>query len=177
MLMVLDHLLVVVAPHSIVRLTLTRLSLPLFMFVAGSIVVRKGNVSRRRWFQTAALGVGMTLVLPRLWPEFPSPDVLLVIAIALAPFVVVQARPFTPHSVWWVVGGLVQALYLPIGWSGYEPGLVLAWFSLGVIIGRGEDLPELGYRLPWVLSFIGRRPLSIYCVHLLVLGGLVWWLS
>ncbi len=66
--------------------------------------------------------------------------------------------------------GLISALYVPVGWHGYEPGLVLAWFCLG-LLARLEWF-ALGDRLPVQLERVGRRPLIWYVGHLVVLTGI-----
>lgn len=173
LLMALDHALVLVAPDSIVRYSLTRLSLPLFMLCTAHVCHRYGT-SNRRLLQIGCAGVAVGVGLSIVWPEFPAqPDVTLLIAasVVVAQFTVPR---FGPYPV--LVVALVQALYLPIGWHGYEPGLVLAWLLVGVLaIAHSPTLiARLGGGLPDWLALLGRHPLAFYVGHLAVLGGVAW---
>jgi uncharacterized membrane protein len=172
MLMVLDHALVVWAPESIVRYTLTRLSLPLFMLCTAAVCERYGT-SNRRLGQIALAGVLVSVGLNAAWPAFPAqPDVTLLIVAAI---LVAQATVprFGAYPV--VVCGLIQALYVPVGWHGYEPGLVLAWLLIGSLaLARSPELvARLGGGLPDWLGGLGRHPLSVYVGHLAILATIV----
>lgn len=79
LLMVADHVLVAVDPSSLARFTITRLSLPLFCLVAGSLAVR---ARRRRLLPVAVAGV---VVLPLEWAAgLGVPGPLLLVALAVA---------------------------------------------------------------------------------------------
>lgn len=169
-LMVLDHVLIQVDADSTVRggapWSVTRASLPLFMLVSAAVWRRSGRV---RWRLLAVAGVEAFLYGAL---DMPLPGIVVLI------FVVVtgldSALSADLHPVGWyalaVLGG-VQALYVRVGWAGYEPGLLLLWFSLGrlVVPSIGYDIARIPPRPARLLMWIGRWPLSWYVGHLVVI--------
>lgn len=164
-LMVLDHVLLIVVGGGlalVLRLSVTRLSLPLFCVVAGALVV-----DRPRWRRLGAVVLAGYVAMVIGYPlGIGQPDVLVVLAVALAvaPLVV---------RVGWALPGLcwclLQATTWPFPWRGYQPGVVLGLVLVGHLAGR-ERLGRIGDRLPEVFERVGRRPLAWYLGHLLVLG-------
>ena len=75
LLMVLDHVLVQVAPGHLLRLTLTRLSLPLFLICAAH--VWRGGMSSRRVRQLGFAVVAETVLLGALEMAEPGPVALI----------------------------------------------------------------------------------------------------
>ncbi len=168
-LMVLDHALVVGAPHSLLRLTVTRLSLPLFMIVSG-LLIRLGG--QYRWLRTLELAAaaGMCAVILTLcWPTFGTPEILAVYLLVAVPCRrLIQRAPLAG-----AVLGYVQAWYWPLHWSGYQPGLVLLFLCVGSLCVRDVgELGQWGARCPAWLEPIGRRPLAWYVGHLCVLAAI-----
>lgn len=164
LLMVLDHALVLVDSDNVLRVTATRWSLPLF--VGCSAWAFRG---RLRWPRVRVLLV--LVVVEQLLNGYlglgrPGPVVLI--------FGLLYLR----SQAWWkgwepvvAAGGLLQALYLPMGWSGYEPGLVVLWGFVGVAVV--EALRGPAERLPGWLARVGRRPALWYGAHLAVLSVVV----
>lgn len=173
LLMVLDHLLIQLDADSFLRvgspLSITRLSLPLFMLAASA--VWRPDPLRLRWklFVTAFVEAFLCALLGMPWP-----------GIVLLLFVMFRLLDVVSHSfdfdldAWAypvAVLGLVQALYVPVSWNGYQPGLVVAWFMLGRL---AWFYGSLSWFPRWrVLTAVGRHPLLWYIGHLLALVGLV----
>lgn len=156
-LMVLDHTLVAAGVGSGPgRLTITRAALPLFLLTAGSLSV--GRPSVRRAGQIGAAAVAATAL--GLVVGIGQPDILWLILGALA---------LMPVGPWLAAGAAIQATTWPMGWSGYEPGVVLVLVVLGQHYGA-RPLDQLGRRLPEYLEAVGRRPLAWYLGHLAVLA-------
>lgn len=166
LLMVLDHVLYQAAPGHVLRLTVTRVALPIFCLVAGALW-RPGW--RPRYLELGAAWL-VAEVLARLL-GMPTPDVLLPIAVGFALLHLAQRSP-------WLV--LVVLLVLDHsrlgaipGWTGYSPWYVAALLVVGhlaraEIYAAAERLPDVAW-----LSSIGRRPLGWYVGHLLVLAVVV----
>lgn len=163
-LMVLDHLLVQVAPTSVVRVTVTRLSLPLFMFAAAAVWRRRPGA--RRLVQLGAAAVCEALLFVPLGMRQPGIVAVFLGLTVAGVFTAAGARPLL-----WGTLGLVQALYVPVPWDGYQPGLLVAWWCLGRL-GAQEARP-IGERVS-LLAPIGRRPLLWYVGHLVVIAGAVY---
>lgn len=164
-LMVLDHVLVQIDPSNPLRYTLTRLSLPLFM--AASAAVWTPDIRTRRLVLLASAATVELVASSYL--GMPFPGIMLVYLVAVVPLSLWHEAS---SSAYWVAAlGLIQALYLPVGWLGYEPGLVLAWWGLGRL--GSYQLDRLGSRLPRCLASVGRWPAQLYAFHLLVLVALV----
>lgn len=164
-LMVLDHVLVQADPDSFLRYSLTRLSLPAFMFAA-AVVWRP--LSWRRFASLTVAAVVEVLVSP---PGMPVPGIVAVILLVLLFIELLRWASPRILELPGVLGvlGLLGALYQPWsgdidGWTGYEPGLVLAWWALGRL--AAHELEPLAVRSPRWLRAIGRRPLWWYVGHL-----------
>lgn len=163
-LMVLDHALVITAPGHVLRYTVTRFALPLFLAMAATVY--RGAIRRRRWLELGAVASTEVLVRPVLDLGLPGPVGQFLLVYALAP--AIARRPYLLAMV-----GLIQALYLPLPhdlWSGYQPGLLVAWFGLAIL--GAHQLEPIGRRLPGWLAGLGRYPLHAYAVHLAAL--VVW---
>ena len=166
-LMVLDHVLVVIDPDHWLRLGLTRWSLPLFALLLG-LLFRPGL--RRRHLHLLAAAIPATLAGGAV--GIGQPDVLVVILAAL----LLHQLPMHP----WVLtaAGWIVATNLPIGWGGYEVGDVVLLIGLGRLVALSgawlvvEDVIATDGRLGRGLVAIGRRPLTWYVGHLVVLAVL-----
>lgn len=161
-LMVLDHVLVQVDSDSLVRSTVTRFALPLFMFAAAAVWHEFPRVGR-----LFVVAVVEAFLYPYLGMGTPGIVTVYVGLLGVLDVVGVWIDLRRPYLLG--VVGLVQALYVPIGWSGYEPGLVLAWWCLA----RCYLASEPTIRLPaWLgpLGVVGRHPLVWYVGHLLVIA-------
>lgn len=163
-LMILDHWLVQTDPSSGLRYTVTRLSLPLFIGCAA--VVFRGQLTRHRML---ILSAGITCETALNGPlHLGGPGPVTLITAGLLTFSVPWVRA-NAHLVGSL--GLLQALYLPLGWSGYQPGLILAWFALAT--STVHELEPAARRLPGWLGGIGRHPMVWYCGHLVALALIV----
>lgn len=165
LLMVLDHVLVQVAAGHPLRFTVTRLSLPLFAFCFAYLGGR--SRSRTRLLILGGLVVVETVLNGPLSLGVPGPVALLVLAEALhVAWPALRERPVLVAG-----AGLLQALYLPVEWSGYQPGLVVCWYALGTV--AAIELVSIGSRIPRWVAAVGRRPSLWYAGHLAVLYLLV----
>jgi len=160
-LMILDHVLVQVAPSHPLRYTATRLALPLFMACSAQVV---RGFTRRRWAQLLAAIAAEAVLMPLT--GLASPGILAVYLLATVLLM------YTPGGHVAVVGvlGLLQAIYLSTGWEGYQPGLVVAYLAFGAFAALTGELQRLGSWLPVWLGSLGRRPLVWYIGHLLPLA-------
>lgn len=167
LLMVLDHVLHVVDPDSVLRtgspVAVTRLSLPLFMLAAAAVW---RPLTWRRYGRLTLVGMVESVLYVVLGMGGPG-IVALVVGVLLLVDVV---------GVSWLVGvlGLVQARYASIGWfEGYQPGMVLLWFVLGRLAWQAGAV-SCPWWLRWpVLAWVGRHPIWWYVGHLLVLVAVV----
>lgn len=160
-LMVLDHVLFQVDPDNILRFTLTRTALPLFMATAA--MVWRGRPSNRRLAQlglAALIEVPLTIGLGMPMPGILTVFVLLVVMLWQVP--IIQQKPGIFAAL-----GLIQTIYIPDPLPGYDLGLVLAWWCLGALAAK--ELEPLGARLPAWCRAIGRGPLTWYLAHLTVI--------
>lgn len=155
-LMVLDHVLELTTPTDPLRLTLTRMSMPLFFLVSGHLVKRLS----RRTLGICAVG----LILPYFVPWIDSPNVL--VYYCLGAFVL---SLFPPLPVCFI-GLTVAANHFDIIGNSYGFGAVLGLMALGKMIPRSSF--NWANALPDVFTKIGRYPLTIYVGHLLILEGI-----
>ena len=141
--------------------------MPLFMLVSGFLLER---VSRRRILEVVVAAAVVNVSLFLFWPSFRLPEIL-----AVWVFLLPVRRFLVRHPVEAAALGLLQAMYLPVRWPGYEPGIVLVLLALGRIWSGRSDresglLARVGQVLPAWFAGIGRRPLLCYVGHLLPLA-------
>lgn len=162
--MLCDHLAYIAGPVE-VRLTIGRLSMPLFFLLAGGLAARL----TRRHLIAALIGLTLPLVAP--WAG--SPNVLLVLAVGCLLLTLVPAG-------WsWLFAAVALAFAAnraPIGATSYDPAALIGLMALGQTIGLRWAV-QLGSRLPDWLSVPGRRPLTWYVGNVLLIQGVVLWLS
>lgn len=163
LLMLADHVLVF-TPHAMpVRLTLTRLAMPLFFLIAGNLA------TRCRWPRLAwVLGWGLLLPAVAWWIDIPN----VLVWYALGVPVIVWCRPYRFGR---IVLGLLAVVPLvtlangealrPIT-TGFDPSALLGIMALGALTPR--DWFEPGEWLPRWLGWCGRYPLTVYVVHVLL---------
>lgn len=168
LLMVLDHALVVLDSNNPARLTVTRLALPLFMICAAT--VWKGRPSRRRALALAAVGALDLFLAPLVGLGSPAPVAGFCLLVAL----LVAAPTLLRWPLVACVLGFVQGFFIPLGWQGWELGVLLGWFMVGRLgLASGQqEIRRIGDRLPAFLAVIGRRPLIWYVGHLVGMLGL-----
>lgn len=173
-LMILDHVLLVVqnlyadrlpldAAQTIdlVRRTVTRASLPLFMVASGVMLSEKGR-NLGRYLEVVGVALVVNVVLQAYPIGFGFPEILGVWCLVMIAAPTINRYPVAAASV-----GAVQLYVWPIAWGGYQPGLVVLLMVLGVL--SGPRSLEWCSQLPQWLRSLGRRPLSWYCGHLAVL--------
>lgn len=165
-LMVVDHVAKTLPDNpEWLTLTVTRLSLPLFMVTLGVLLAGRSHpIQPERFLQLGVAGVVTSFVFSALGRG--TPDVLLVIALTVPLWDSCKRWPEVVACL-----GVVQFAALPIPWTGYQPGLLVTLICLGVLASR-ERWSALGDRLPSWVAGVGRWPLTIYVVHVLALPGL-----
>lgn len=161
--MVVDHLTVVFSGPHVLRLTVGRLAVPAFFILAGHLA------GRLRWRHAWVAGVG--LVLPLLVPWIDSPNVLLYWALGSCALVVLRWAEIPS----WVL--CVVALTLAANSWGVSPGNGYEWSALLGLMGLGAVVPRTAFafagRAPGWVAAVGRRPLTWYVGHLLVLQAVI----
>jgi len=171
LLMVADHGLVAASVGGWWRLGPTRAALPLFCLVAGALSGGPWERRRRRVVAMAVAGVGLTFTV---WPVLGGgvPDVLLVLALG---FLVVAGleRAGSPGLTVVVLSvASIQPVTWPVG-TGYQLGTVVVLLLFGGLAGVRDLLELAGNRLPAWVGVAGRRPLTVYVVHLGAMAGIV----
>lgn len=160
--MLVDHLVLVTQGPGGLRWTVGRLALPAFFVLAGHLA-RTPNARH-------ALIAWVGLVLPWLVPWIDHPNVLVLYALGVVVLWLFHqlGRPWwlVVLALTWGVNGLVH-----VGHS-YDALMLFGFMALGACMPRSAF--EWTDRLPaGLLSAVGRRPLSWYVGHLLVLEALV----
>jgi len=176
-LMMVDHVLVACSTLGVTndglmltRLSLTRLALPLFLLVSGALWVEQLPRPRRLGSVIAAavaLNVGMAVY----WPEFSTPEVLVVWSLAA-----VAAPIIVRHPLAMITLGYIQWQHWQVAWDGYQPGIVVLFLAVGALASRAGLTPGMGAYgrlLPAPLGALGRKPLTWYVGHLTALTVLV----
>jgi fucose 4-O-acetylase-like acetyltransferase len=160
-LMILDHALAVYGTGGVLRWTVTRASLPLFMLSSGWVMRNRDWPSARRAIELV-LAAGISTVLVRVLPGMARVDVLVVYLVALTMWPI--ARRFGGE--WWVFTCVVLGA-LPVLWHGYHPLVVVGLMVAGPFaLENGTWVRKLGESLPAEMEVIGRWPLTLYVGHL-----------
>ncbi|OJV57560.1 MAG: hypothetical protein BGO38_05345 [Cellulomonas sp. 73-145] len=143
-----------------VRLTIGRLAVPVFFVLSGHLA------RRLTWRHAAIAATGF--LLPAFVPWIDNPNVLLLYAVAAA--LLVLARWTGPAGPAVVAIAAVTALANGVHGmgNGYPLEALLALMVAGHYIPRAA-LVAIGSRLPAVFAVAGRRPVTWYVGHLLVL--------
>lgn len=159
-LMILDHLLIVfVNPSSPIRMTITRLAMPIFFVLAG-------HLCKRLSWRLLLIGV-VGVLLPTYVSFIDNPNVLLWYAL-FAP-AIVFLRKYPAALIGIVVFSLTAvANYMQGSFAGtYYPPALFAFMALGAMMTRSLVVDFARY-IPKI-PFLGMYPLTIYVVHLLIL--------
>lgn len=164
--MVLDHALIHVPSGLPVRLTVTRVALPLFCVVAGTLAQRSGRL--RRPAVVAIVGVAVMPVEAAAGIGVPGP-LFLVGLVVLA----VRLAGGRWRRVWPVVAAVavLQPVTWPTGATGYQLGTVVALVVIGTLLDA-QRVGRLGERLPGVFALAGRWPVTIYAMHVAALAAI-----
>jgi uncharacterized membrane protein len=171
LLMVADHGLVAASVGGWWRLGPTRAALPLFCLVAGALGGGSWARRSRRVVQMGVAGVVVTATAGLVLGT-GAPDVLLVLAFG----VVVLEGLRQVGSAGLTVAVVALAAIQPVTWrfgTGYQVGTVLVLLWLGGLPGVRDELEVAGRRLPAWIGLAGRRPLTVYVVHLVALAVVV----
>ena len=176
-LMMLDHTLVMLSTLEIIsngalltRMTLTRFALPMFMIVSGALWAAR-TPGGKRIGSIILVSIFLNVFMVMFWSEFSTPEVLAVWALAA-----LFASFISKYPVLAITLSYIQWEYWPIGWDGYQPGVVVLFLAVGVLAARCGIVPGTGVAgklLPEFLGVIGKRPIIWYAGHLVVLTVLV----
>lgn len=169
LLMLLDHALSLVSDLNgtyhpvalLVRLTLTRLAMPMFMLVAGYCF--KGNLNLRRFGELVVAACLANVAFWRL--GWHTPDI-----VALFVIVALLSAWIHRYPVAFFVVGIIQAMFWRYDSNVYQIGAIVCCVSFGVLLRR------LDWQPTWVPSGferVGRYPLTWYVGHLLVFAVIV----
>lgn len=157
-LMILDHVLALTHTGSPVRLTVTRVCVPLFFILSGHLV-------RRFSWRTAGIGI-VGFFLPLLVPWIDQPNVLFIYAVGAF----ILSNPYVakiPPSVVVAISLTFAANGFDTNHFGYGVGSLIGLMALGKMLQRNWF--AWGEKLPTILTTVGKYPLSIYVGHLLIL--------
>jgi surface polysaccharide O-acyltransferase-like enzyme len=165
LLMMVDHVAYVAGPEwQVLRESVGRLALPLFFVLGGHLA------SRWAWRrQLPVLGVGLVVGVLVPW----SGAFELLLSFTLGVLLVSRIRRSAAALGLLVAFGLTlgangyaQLVAGPVG-TGYAPACLLGLMALGALLPR----TAFGWtrRLPALLALLGRRPLTVYAGHLLLL--------
>lgn len=157
LLMILDHSLMVTEQATPIRYTFTRLAMPLFFIIGGALSHR---VNVKRLIPVLAVGVVLQLIDPRfqsLW---------LFIGYILGIVVVRYANKYLALVVCATISANNFGTFIP----GYDLTMLIALVVVGSMIGK-DTFVSIGNRFPKWLAPLGRYPLTIYAVHILLLIG------
>lgn len=149
------------------RMTLGRLAMPMFFLLAGHLA------GRLRWRHAwiALLGVALPLAAP--WVD--SPNVL--VWWALGSCVLVAARRLGVPALLIVAVGLTVGAngWELVGGHTYEPAALVGLMALGSVWPR-HWFTWAAAAPGWVAA-VGRHPVAWYVGHVLLLEGVMLWLS
>jgi uncharacterized membrane protein len=150
------------------RLSITRVSMPLFMIASGIVWTLYG-LRLKRWLQVLAMAVALNAMTRILWPDFNFPEILFIWALLATLWRLIRRFPILIMII-----GFVQNTYWQIYWQGYQPGELAIFLAAGVLIARAPiDRIWQTHRLTKLISLlatVGRHPLSIYGIHLTILA-------
>ena len=180
-LMILDHVLVAITSIMggndyiyLIRTTLTRFSMPLFMIISGAVLILYG-LKIRRWSSVLVTAVVLNIILFFLWNDFNSPEILLVWSL-----VVVSYKLFIRYPITSLILGFIQAQYFQItlyDYNGYQPGELIFFIVIGIFASNyisSLSFPILSKIYLYNITIaIGRKPLLIYFSHLVFLSIIV----
>jgi hypothetical protein len=194
-LMIIDHILAALDTVgfgggllTFTRMTITRPAMPLFMILSGFLWERKAP-RLKRILAIALVSLAINLFLKISWSGYPLPEILLLWVLAAG-----FARVITFTPILTIIIGYTQALYWPISWSAYQPGVIIMFVAIGVLWGSSYNKEKSMKKIinknvqiikkeNWitgtmlypsaVLEIIGKYPLTWYTSHLVIIGLLV----
>ncbi|NDA79915.1 MAG: DUF1624 domain-containing protein [Actinobacteria bacterium] len=156
------------------RLTITRVSMPLFMIASGIVWTLYG-LRLRRWFQVLLLAAALNAMTRVLWPDFNFPEILLVWAMLALFWKLIRRFPVLT-----LIIGFIQNTYWQVYWQAYQPGELAIFLAVGVLVARAplEQLSNLrqvskARGIINACAKVGQYPLTIYGTHLAILAVLV----
>ena len=166
-LMVVDHALAVMQTGSLVRATVTRLAMPLFVLILGGLITPSRLPRWSLWGMAAGLWAALDMMVIGL----PGPFFLLAL---LAIRYAVHAALLCRVPAWVIAAaGATFAAQAPAGpFVGYNVGALVALVAIGTSL-HPVVLNEWGEPLPKVLRYLGRFPLAVYVGHLFLLAEVV----
>jgi uncharacterized membrane protein len=174
-LMIIDHTLVFFTSikfynsfFDIIRETLTRYSMPLFMIISGLLLAKHG-ISIKRWLQVFLLSVFLNIIIYFYWKNFNFPEILLIWSL-----ITIFSKILIKFPIFILISGLIQYQYFPINYQAYQPGIIVLFLSIGIIssnrILHGELLDNfVNLKIFKPIVLIGKYPLSIYFIHIIFL--------
>lgn len=156
------------------RLTITRVSMPLFMIASGIVWTLYG-LRLRRWFQVLLLAAALNAMTRVLWPDFNFPEILLVWAMLALFWKLIRRFPVLT-----LIIGFIQNTYWQVYWQAYQPGELAIFLAAGVLVARAPlerlwNLPDASKARGIInaCAKVGQYPLTIYGTHLAILAVLV----
>lgn len=164
--MIADHA-AKLAELEVIRWSVGRLAMPVFMLIAGALVRRL----KWRLLWIAALGIA----LPILYPWMGQPDILVAYAVGAVVVLIVQAAAAGASrslATGYAVAGIAA---VTLAANGIEPWMfgAVALMVIGAALGPAR-IEQAATRVPRWLARIGRRPLTWYVAHIVALDVLVY---
>lgn len=168
-LMIIDHVVVVFAPHFWPgRLTVTRLAMPIFVVLFAALQQDRQTYRRyhtadhkrnTRFYQLLAAGLVCSGI--GLFLGMGQPDILLYFAAGYLVF------PYL--RIWAIPLAIIQPFTWPIPGIGYQPGAMYALMAVGAALSSQYLVIVNTFRPDRVLTWLGRNALAVYVVHFFLL--------
>lgn len=173
--MLIDHLAHFIPNGEPLRLTIGRLAMPLFFLVAGSLV---SKLNFTRLTVLAVIGIALPTVYVG-WID--NPNVLLYYAIGAIIVYFLRTSDVALIVALAVCFTFAANFPLKLSPTSYPFETLLGFMLIGAILGRnpfhklGKWARLIGPRTSWIRA-IGRRPLSFYVGHLVIIESVrrVW---
>lgn len=175
LLMILDHSLLTWQSRygdsyliEIIRSSLTRFSMPIFMILSGYLL-SKNKLSIKRWSEVFIIAIFINSLTFIYWKEFNFPEILLLWCF-ISPFI----NFFSKMPIFFIILGFIQYEYFKIDYYAYQPGILILFLLIGYnlndnIFNSAILDKVLKFKALYTIELIGRYPLIIYSTHIILL--------
>ena len=162
----------------LIRVTLTRFSMPLFMIISGTVLFLYG-LKIIRWLSVFIIALMINIITINLWEDFNSPEILLVWC-----FVVIFYKIYLKFPITTLILGYIQTQFFQItlyNYNGYQPGDIIIFLVIGILASKyitSITYPVLSKLFIFdFICLIGSKPLMIYSSHLVLMSLIIHFLT